>query len=351
MQKQYLESVIFHSPGEFEASPLLYGSWRRPLSKLLVESDAACAFGNMVDDACGGFIRWCFTRPKPPVDYFSCHSLPGCPFKNSDWNRWDWYDSVMMEIASSEDAPYLVDTDAMLVTHKGQIIWPPPERRRMMPIDRAQKIEGEPFPRGWFGQSLGELRPGSGTYNCYALDELPPIRARLTGNFKWLDAARALRPMGNVEAIEGNLKKLIASNDFRLPNEFLTFFREPELWRRIRSCTDCYFSLDTQAVEIPGNLGLLVRFMSDSQDCKHWHLYLARDGSKHAVVATYVFRGSESAATRNGKPHPRDITTCADSFEGFMYRFWLENEILFASVDGCELPADAAEYLAFYKPS
>jgi len=84
------------------------------------------------------------------------------------------------------------------------------------------------------------------------------------------------------------------------------------------------------------------------------------------VVATYQFTGREYAHLRDGLPHPKDITTCAGSFEEFVYRFWLENELWFAlhageigkvldhlpgghaTVD--RMPEGGREYLAFYRP-
>jgi hypothetical protein len=171
----------------------------------------------------------------------------------------------------------------------------------------------------------------------------------LNGTFDWLQTVSAKRPMASANGITASLDRLLKSSAANLPAEFVTFFRSPELWRKVRSCTDCYFSVDTTAVEIPGGLGRLIRFMSDSQDCKHWHLYIAPCGTKHAVAATYHFRGSDPEHPQGGKPHPRDITVCAASFEEFAYRFWLENELFYAAYEKTELPPGGAEYLAFYQ--
>ena len=66
-------------------------------------------------------------------------------------------------------------------------------------------------------------------------------------------------------------------------------------------------------------------------------------------MATYRFTGSEHADLKDGVPHPRDITTCAGSFEEFVYRFWLENELWFALHDKGSMPEGGEEYLAFYR--
>ena len=67
------------------------------------------------------------------------------------------------------------------------------------------------------------------------------------------------------------------------------------------------------------------------------------------MVATYRFTGSEHAHLLRGKPHPKDITTCAGSFEEFIYRFWLENELWY--VLNCQdvMPEHGPEYLAHYR--
>lgn len=341
--------LLFHSAGEMEASVLVSGWWERPLLEILIESGAYGGFGNMVDDACGGFLKWCFSQPECPLGLFSLQSLPGLPFRGAEFDRWAWYDTLMAEVTEWEDPPVLVDLDNFQITHRGEVLWPPPDRRR--PRRREpQALPGEPFAVGWYGAtSLGGLRPDTGTYTYYTPSEVPPITIRLNGAFDWLQAASAKRPMASTEGVTGCLDRLLTSGVEGLPDEFVRFFRKSELWRKVRSCTDCYFNVDTAAVEIPGGLGRLIRFMSDSQDCKHWHLHLAPCGTKHAVAATYHFRGSDPEHPQGGKPHPRDITVCANSFEEFMYRFWLENELFYAAYEKTELPPGGADYLAFYQ--
>src|SRR5262249_62036906 len=94
----------------------------------------------------------------------------------------------------------------------------------------------------------------------------------------------------------------------------------------------------------------LVRLMSASQGCIHWHLCLAPGGAGHSVVATHFYAGSESAHRRGGLPHPKDVTTCAGSFEEFVDRFWLENELWSALHAGGRMPEGGREYLAFDRP-
>jgi hypothetical protein len=71
-------------------------------------------------------------------------------------------------------------------------------------------------------------------------------------------------------------------------------------------------------------------------------------GAGHSVVATYFYAGSEFVHLKDGLPHPKDITTCAGSFEEFVYRFWLENDLWYA-LNGGTMPDGGREYLAHYR--
>jgi hypothetical protein len=342
-------SVLFHSPGELQISPLVHGSWQRPVLSLLEEAGAAGGFGNSVDDACAGFIAWCLSKNPRPANV-SISNLPGTPSRDADSDPFEWYDRVMAMIATWEKPPFLVDLDEFSISLNGETLWPPNKRGRERPKDPRTMRPGSPFVWGWYGQSLGDYRPGKGTYTCFPYESLPPIPVTLNGHFQWLKSARdADRVIGNVRAIESGLSRLLAEDPPGLPSEFVTFFRSPALWRKVRSCTDCYFDIDPASTPIPGGLGRLVRFMSDSQGCIHWHLCISPCGTTHTVVATYHFTGSEYAHKPSGKPHPRDVTTCAASFEEFIYRFWIENELWYALSLHQAMPEHGEEYLAHYR--
>lgn len=371
-------TVIFIDPDALQISPVVRCMSTRPLAELLVKfTEEGPIFGNTVCDGLVCLVRWLSSQPEKAVT-FGIDNLPGLPWAGEDCDYWEWYDRVMAEVAAWDPPPILVDVDAChrSMTHRGEVLWPPPDLRRERPADRRSRPPGAPFPLGWYGQNLKGYREGENTYDCYPLDELPPVPLPPTGTFDWLrsapehdgsvyqttdaagaatmallpDVRRGSTPMGaNRDRTAAALARLLASTPAMLPTEFVTFFESPSLWRRIRSCTDCYFDLDTTAVEIRGGLGWLVRFASDSQGCLHWSLYLSPCRTKHAVVTTYFFCGGEPSRLNNGAPHPRDITTCAASFEEFVYRFWLENELWFALHGLGAMPAGGAEYLAFYE--
>ena len=256
----------------------------------------------------------------------------------------------MSEVALWDPPPVLVDLEEMMVTQRGEVLWPPPARRRQHREDGRSRPPGASFPVGWFGQELGKFRAGNSTYNCYAPDELPPIRIPLTGSFDWLEAApeQDLHLAASPETTAAALRKLLVSHAMDLPPEFVKFFQTPSLWRRISTCTDCYLCLDSAAIGIRGSLGSLVTFMADSQGCKHWHLHISPCGTRHTVVATYFNTGSENVDRKGGLPHPKDITTVAGSFEEFIYRFWLENAMWFALHDKGKMPECGEEYLAYF---
>jgi hypothetical protein len=342
-------SVLFHSPGEHQISPLVSGVWPRPLLELL-EASGAVARGGGVEGACAHFIAWCLSKDHPPT--MGVGNIPGTPWRRNadDTDPYEWYDKVMEVVASWDNPPLLVNlAEFTITTHLGEVLWPPAKRGVARPEDPRSTRSGSPFPWGWYGIGLGESRPDEGTYTCLPYDSLPPILVPLDGTFRWLQSARSdLQVMGGEKAIEANLTRLLAESPAGLPREFIEFFRSPGLWRKFRSCTDCYFNLDPGSTEIPGGLGRLVRFISDSQGCIHWHIHISPCGKEHTVVATYRFTGSEHSDSPGGKPHPRDITTCAASFEEFIYRFWIENELWYALYCQDAMPEYGKEYLAHY---
>ena len=372
-----LGTVIFHDPGELQVSAAVRCWSKRPVAEVVVEYLPSSNFGNDVQIACVDFVRWLSSQsPAEAPLMFRIVNLPGLPWAGADHDPWEWYERVLAEVAAWSPPPVLVDVGYLQVTHRGEVLWPPPERRRDRPADRRSRPPGEPFPMGWYGQDFEGYREGENTYDCYPPEELPPIRVPLTGTFDWLRAApehdgsvftstdeavaetmavlppemRRSNPMGvSPTRTAAALGQLLASAPAGLPGDFVAFFESPTLWRRIRSCTDCYFDLDNAAVEIRGGLGRLVRFASDSQGCLHWSLYLAPCGTKHSVVTTYFYTGSDSARLKSGAPHPKDITTCAASFEEFVYRFWIENELWHALNGLGQMPVGGQEYLNFYR--
>lgn len=342
-------SVIFHRPSELQVSAAMRGWWNRPVADLLIEAGAAGGFGNDVHDACTEFVGWCLAQSPRPGS-FSILSLPGLPWSDSDHDPWAWYERLMKEVEKWDPPPVLVDLDDFQITHRGEVLWPPRERRRPQRTDRRLRLIAEPFPIGWFGHGLSNKRQARGTYDCYPPEEMPPIQVPLVGTFDWLLAVpeQSRSIAADLDQTRVALSLLLEKYSGSLPTDFVLFFQSPSLWRRIGSWASTHLHLDSTAVSIYGGLGSLIRFMSDSQGCRHWHLYLSACGKRQSVVVTHFYRGSESVHVSSGQPHPKDITMCSAKFEEFMYRFWIENEIINASRGDREMPPGGEEYLAFY---
>jgi hypothetical protein len=98
----------------------------------------------------------------------------------------------------------------------------------------------------------------------------------------------------------------------------------------VRSCTDCRFDWPDTFVESPrGEGGRLARFYADSQGCLFWYLYSAPHGYWCVLASPnrYTARG-DGGWTGD----PGAAWFCAPSFEAFVYRTWIENEIWFRLV-------------------
>lgn len=224
------------------------------------------------------------------------------------------------------------------------------------------QAERSPFPCAWPGIALegvgiDALRSRQGTYGLYAFEHLPSLPVALDGSFGWLaswpDAPEWGIDQEAGEATPAALARLTEA-EADLPPPFVRFLSERTLQRKVRSITACYVSLSPVAVPSPIGGGRLVRFLSDQQGCMFWYLFLAPDGD-HAVVASPDFYGAPEEELEWEPADPRNLVFCAESFELFVCRYWLENEIGFAS---CYLlpdqepgmpPAAAERYLAAYR--
>src|SRR5947209_3935198 len=76
-------SVIFHAPGELQASAAVHGWWQRPPAELVIESRACGGFGNDVHDSCAAFVGWLLSQSPVPGS-FRVLSLPGLPWAGAD---------------------------------------------------------------------------------------------------------------------------------------------------------------------------------------------------------------------------------------------------------------------------
>ncbi len=218
-----------------------------------------------------------------------------------------------------------------------------------------------PFPAAWLSIELEGYRDHSEpmTYSQFSYENLPPLSTKLfRGDFEWLKQSEP--PEEDVEMVDlrPQIERLLttaAQIQLALPNEFVRFMNSPDLPNRIRSCTDCFFDLSDEVVEsYAGEGGYLIRFLSDSQGCLFWYLYLTKTG-EHCVVVSDKLFGSEGDLLYDDEEiedsdEESYIFFCAQSFEEFIYRFWIENEIWFAlSYDDEPLTQEQQNYVEHYK--
>lgn len=217
-----------------------------------------------------------------------------------------------------------------------------------------------PFPCHWWGTGLenaglGLVRPSVSTYGLYDFNQLPPLPFEFKGDFAWLAAAPMRAHHIGSERVAANaltrplLQDAATRMGLRLPEPLMTFVADPALCQRVRSNTDCFLNLGVAPVPSPIGGGHLIRFLADSQGCIFWYVYLTPDGADHAVVSTPGFYGTESEQWQEEPPDPREIVFTAESFETFMCRFWLENEIWFAAYEKTPMPDAGRAYIEHYR--
>ncbi len=184
------------------------------------------------------------------------------------------------------------------------------------------------------------------------LKELPHS---IEGTFAWLPQTptHAEWAIGDDRADElpRQLTSAIASADdfhVRLPPEFITFIRTPDWHKHLRSVSACYLNLAESL--LPFADGYLLRFLHDQQNCAFWYLFLNADGSDHCVVSSYEYFDADDMDYEIEDLKETDFEVQETSFERFISRFWVENEILFAKYDNTDPPDIDAKFLQLYAP-
>jgi hypothetical protein len=210
--------------------------------------------------------------------------------------------------------------------------------------------EKTPLPRRWFtaGSNL-EVWGQAGTYRAVPLELLPPLPStKRDGSFDWLREAPLSphgldfgdddledSPEGERASVHVRLGQVVAAAEalgLSVPGELVRFVDDPGLHGRVPSCTACYLDVPTKLVALPGGEpGRLLRFMNDQQCCLLWYVHLLPDGTHSIVCAAPEWDEAPSGDTLEDVSRPRDLVTCAASFEEFVQRFWLENTLWFAA--------------------
>lgn len=215
-----------------------------------------------------------------------------------------------------------------------------------------KKMHEIPLKKGWFFTDIEGIRDvdESSTYYLFDYEELPPIEIELDENFDWL---KPYPEQINKEDWEYDFSKEIEKlkNDadkkgLEIPNSFLNFMSNGALIRRIRSNTDCYFEFGDYIEEVPETNGMnFIHFMSDSQYCGFWYLCLDKNGNSCVVTSGNLYGHIHKEEELDEIGH-----FCAPSFEEFIFRFWIENEIWYKEIwEKVELNDLEKRYAQFYQ--
>jgi len=206
------------------------------------------------------------------------------------------------------------------------------------------------FPEGWIPVGMGEPWDVFGTYGRIPFKFLPPVDTSLFDNeFEWLPEPdenwEKFVMMEDLGHTYSSLRDSAKSKGIVLPKPFLIFFESPYHQNCMISATDCYFDLSDKIVEIPGSQsGYLIRFMNDSQNVMQWYLYIDEENN-HRVVATNWMLDSEYPIGKSLESKLENVNICANSFEEFIYRFWIENKIWISGVFKFTRSKEEYEYI------
>ena len=215
-----------------------------------------------------------------------------------------------------------------------------------------------PFAIGWYSFDLGKYRPCDSTYCYYDYSTLPPLDMnQFQGTFDWLKplAGGNLGAYATPEPDTPILKKLdklkaaAQQLNLTLPASFQSFMQNTTWQSYIPSCTACYFDLSEAPVPDPlHEKHFYIRFLNDQQDVLLWYLYLKPDGDSCVVVSPIPMEEIEAEAISKEaiKAH---TFYCAENFESFIYRFWIENVIWFSFEEDNTLTEAQKAYLAYYQ--
>lgn len=136
-----------------------------------------------------------------------------------------------------------------------------------------------------------------------------------------------------------------------LPQSFIRFMQQPELQKRVPSCTDCFLELSDQFISLKQPNTYALRFMNDQQSCVMWYLYF-EGGKCVGVIASAYFLEPDLFQAMYGEEYDlnydeiqNEIILCAKNFTSFLHRFWFENELWFAMNNDEELTSEQQNYI------
>jgi hypothetical protein len=221
-----------------------------------------------------------------------------------------------------------------------------------------------PFPPVWIGGDLGDFRSCDSTYCRFDYRLLPRLPTyQFDGTFSWLRRhpspleydSRFAGAWGKdgpsqwkvkAERIRPDLLKAARDCGVTIPDTYMTLLFDVDLVSMMRFPTDCYFRLSKTIISNRGPQGgHFVHFLSDSQNCYEWYLFVDPK-DRHCVVASFEDLSQSTLPERFWENDRQEIVYCARSFEAFVFRLWIENEIWFRLEDQDQpLTDEMVEYL------
>jgi hypothetical protein len=228
------------------------------------------------------------------------------------------------------------------------------------------------FKTGWIlGVELPGYREEGPDGEPSSYEELPPLdETRFDGTLQWLyptpkDSPPAVsadrQTLANLASPPAHLRELVFSAEhlrLTLPEPFLSFMALPVLQEAIFACSADWVDSTAKIVPCPGHQeGYIIRFLNDQQDCEFWYLYLIPKSQVQYVLVSHLRLDPEEDETYRDPEGPADLADaiflCAPTFETFLYRYWLECNLVGKLAWSPPEPLTSEEqgYLAHYKRS
>jgi len=234
----------------------------------------------------------------------------------------------------------LESPEASSLRHQLWQAWAAVDPKWLMIFTQPRMLRANPtlFPSAWQNFDLGTLREVEGTYDTWSYDSIPALPLEeLRGEFQYLESHGSREgPDVTEDAAQyrQEFEKMVADagrKGVRLPKAFLRFMGEPTLLRTIHSVTGCFFTFPDEYSPIrtnPSGAGMHVYFYRDSQAYPLWDLYVHPSGG-HCVIARGPDYFDPNPPDPKDRPpyQGRQAWFVAPSFEAFVYRVWLENQI------------------------
>jgi uncharacterized protein (TIGR02996 family) len=204
---------------------------------------------------------------------------------------------------------------------------------------RMLRANPTPYPSAWKNFGLGTLRETRGTYGTWPYDSVPTLPVdELRGEFQYLNASRPRGRRaggGNAARYRRQFEQMLADaagKGVRLPEAFVAFKRDTAFQSTFRSPTGCGFAFPDEYSPIrasPSGEGMHIHFFCDSQSCLLWDLYVHASGGHCVIARNLEFFNPEPRDPDEYGPPSREPGAwfVAPSFEAFIYRVWVENQI------------------------